>query len=362
MGEKDIELAEAARIANEEHLSAERAINDSLEHARAAGEALLSAKRLLSHGDWTPWVEKNFAASVRTARVYMRIASRWHEIEQKRQTSAVLSIDAAIKFLASVDAQEPGADESMEVPGGIVVRDALLKHFERLHLGGAVADARIERDYSSAALDPKGQVLAVVPRLAEVEPLAGPVGITDLGLLIRVLKSRSQEPGVRSPNIKLTARSNCVRVFCDDVASVDIQTHATIGSEVKRETVEKLCRVFEAPPLFDVGESVIEWYLYLRRAMAANRAEISAREDVPGGGGQIRLWCADDGKGSHVASLRFRAKYHPCAPIQVDAQLLAAVFEQMKDCCFSSEATVSDGVLGVKHLDGHRYVLSGYVD
>lgn len=94
-------LAELATEINREHEAAERAINDSLEHARRCGELLIEAKRQCEHGEWETWVESNFSASYRTAAAYMRIAKRWDDIEPKVQSSALLSIDAALRLLAA---------------------------------------------------------------------------------------------------------------------------------------------------------------------------------------------------------------------------------------------------------------------
>ena len=40
-------------------------------HAYLAGQALAEIKSRLPHGEWEPWLEKNFHGSARTARRYM---------------------------------------------------------------------------------------------------------------------------------------------------------------------------------------------------------------------------------------------------------------------------------------------------
>lgn len=95
---------------NREHEAAERAINDSLQHARRCGELLNEAKASpeIKHGEWQAWVEDNFAASYRTAAGYMRIAKRWGDLaEAKVQGLAHLGVEEALKTLAEPREPEP---------------------------------------------------------------------------------------------------------------------------------------------------------------------------------------------------------------------------------------------------------------
>jgi hypothetical protein len=62
-------------------------IKDDLEHARdaseraakpyyqSAGEKMLEAKGQLNHGEFTPWLKRNFNISVRAAQLYMNFAN-----------------------------------------------------------------------------------------------------------------------------------------------------------------------------------------------------------------------------------------------------------------------------------------------
>jgi len=47
-----------------------------VEFYRRAGEMLLEAKEQLTHGEWTPWLKRNFTLCPRTARDYMALAAR----------------------------------------------------------------------------------------------------------------------------------------------------------------------------------------------------------------------------------------------------------------------------------------------
>jgi hypothetical protein len=94
-------LTDLAAQINEHHRAAESAMRSGLEHAMEAGRLLISAKSQCPHGEWGSWLADNFEGSDRTARAYMQIAKRWPELEAKRQNSAVLSIDGALKMLAA---------------------------------------------------------------------------------------------------------------------------------------------------------------------------------------------------------------------------------------------------------------------
>jgi hypothetical protein len=70
-----------------------------LEHARRAGELLLTAKGLAGFGNFEKWVKKNCHISKRTAEDYMKIAGGWAELQSKTQNAADLSIREALKLL-----------------------------------------------------------------------------------------------------------------------------------------------------------------------------------------------------------------------------------------------------------------------
>ena len=90
----------AERI-NAEHRACETAVNSALRHAMNAGEMLSEAKASLPHGYFGPWLRANFAGSDRTARAYMRVHSRRDELDAKRQRSANLSLDGALRALST---------------------------------------------------------------------------------------------------------------------------------------------------------------------------------------------------------------------------------------------------------------------
>jgi ParB family chromosome partitioning protein len=73
-GKAEASLAELARQINAHHEAGERCRREGPQHYRACGEALLKAKKLVGHGRWMKWLEKNVRCSYRQAERYMRLA------------------------------------------------------------------------------------------------------------------------------------------------------------------------------------------------------------------------------------------------------------------------------------------------
>lgn len=105
----------AARI-NASHEACCRATGQALEHAMLCGELLAEAKADCEHGQWRLWLRDNFIGSQRTAQVYMRLAANRDAIESKAQRPAHLSVDGAMRLLATPRAVEkqPGLIEQIE--------------------------------------------------------------------------------------------------------------------------------------------------------------------------------------------------------------------------------------------------------
>ena len=94
---------------NAEHEACEKSARSAIVHAMRAGELLIEAKAQVEHGQWLPWLQDNFSGSARTSQTYIRVARHRGELESNTQTSAHLSIDAAVRMLASSKPDpEPG--------------------------------------------------------------------------------------------------------------------------------------------------------------------------------------------------------------------------------------------------------------
>ena len=99
-------MSNLADAINAEHQACKAALQATLDHAICAGDYLLQAKGELTHGQWLPWLKDNCHFSRRTAQNYMRLAEHKHRLTNA-QTSAHLSIDAALKRLAAPRPERP---------------------------------------------------------------------------------------------------------------------------------------------------------------------------------------------------------------------------------------------------------------
>jgi hypothetical protein len=65
-----------------------------VDHAIAAGEALLAAKGQVQYGQWLGWVDDHFHGSRRTAQVYMRMARNADVAHLAGQSSIKQALEA----------------------------------------------------------------------------------------------------------------------------------------------------------------------------------------------------------------------------------------------------------------------------
>jgi len=117
---------------NAEHHACEAAVRAALKHAIRCGVLLEEQKAVVPHGEWLAWLNENFDGSARVAQTYMRLSRNRQQVEElaKAQTSAHLSIDGALRALASP--REPAALEAPdEADAGEENRDAFLEHSKR---------------------------------------------------------------------------------------------------------------------------------------------------------------------------------------------------------------------------------------
>ena len=99
-------VKELPNLINAEHRLCLEAAGAAFKHAVRCGDLLIEAKSNCDHGEWTSWLQDHFDGSARSARSYMQVASNRELIESKRQSSAVLSVDGALKLLASPNESE----------------------------------------------------------------------------------------------------------------------------------------------------------------------------------------------------------------------------------------------------------------
>jgi DUF3102 family protein len=91
-------LADLAARIRIEHEACRQALKHGLEHAIAAGELLIEAKKQLKHGQWLPWLREHCRTPERTARHYMRLAKHKEQIGN----IADLTVTEAVAALAPI--------------------------------------------------------------------------------------------------------------------------------------------------------------------------------------------------------------------------------------------------------------------
>jgi hypothetical protein len=99
--EQSSSLMDLAARVKTEHEAVGSALKEGVQHAVAAGELLLEAKKQLKHGQWLSWLREHCTISERTAQLYMRCAKSRDEIEEQiRNGVADLSLSEAAAILA----------------------------------------------------------------------------------------------------------------------------------------------------------------------------------------------------------------------------------------------------------------------
>ena len=115
-------LGTIAQQINEEHRKVEAAkakvvaaVGNALQHARRAGKLLVEAKERTPYGEWLQWLKENFEGSEKTAQNYMRVHSRWPEIEQNAKSVADLTLTEALKAIAPPPATATTQDQATAI-------------------------------------------------------------------------------------------------------------------------------------------------------------------------------------------------------------------------------------------------------
>lgn len=72
------------------HEAGDKAQNSAMDCYRQAGEALLKAKALVPHGEWSGWLARHVPFVQATARRYMRIAHEWQQVKGMKSLREVI--------------------------------------------------------------------------------------------------------------------------------------------------------------------------------------------------------------------------------------------------------------------------------
>jgi hypothetical protein len=90
----------AVRIRSE-HKAAAISMVRSIQHAMAAGDLLIQAKKQLKHGHWLPWLEEHCKFSDRTAQRYIQLARHRSLLEANPSSVADLTIQGALELISA---------------------------------------------------------------------------------------------------------------------------------------------------------------------------------------------------------------------------------------------------------------------
>jgi Protein of unknown function (DUF3102) len=104
------------------------ALQGGASHIVRVGQYLARAKELIAHGEWLPWVEKNFPFKHRTAQHYIRFAESHPELVNAHP-DAHFNYQKMLKLAAPKEepADDSGeTDKPAELPT-LVVADVILE-------------------------------------------------------------------------------------------------------------------------------------------------------------------------------------------------------------------------------------------
>lgn len=119
--------------------AAERA---GLPYYRAAGDKLLEAKAQIRHGEFTPWVQRNFKIKARQARYYMALAET-----AAAQNGNALPFSSLREFIRHDTKPRPQVDASTLAAAELAERDAEAKlNTEIVQAGYRVLAAKYHPD------------------------------------------------------------------------------------------------------------------------------------------------------------------------------------------------------------------------
>lgn len=111
---------------NNHHLRALNLANSSIGYALKCGQALVDAKAQLSHGEWTPWLQRNCPGiSPRQAQKYKRLADNWESIQAKREINPedVASVEGTLSLIAEPNANANSNSHLSEAPDETVLNN-----------------------------------------------------------------------------------------------------------------------------------------------------------------------------------------------------------------------------------------------
>ena len=83
------------------HRAITLALHEALDHAMAAGDALIAAHGQVKHGEWSHWLKRHCDLRERTARRYIQLARARQVLEANRSRATDLSLAGALRLLSN---------------------------------------------------------------------------------------------------------------------------------------------------------------------------------------------------------------------------------------------------------------------
>jgi len=231
------DLAALAATVCKEHEATVLGLRFALEHAMAAGDALLKAKAALKekygHGHWLSWLKHQCNnLSERTARNYMAIAAgRTTVLEANRQRVADLSVRGALDLLKQQ--RQPSA-------GGIRTSRANPKQ-PTVAFGGLAWLTRAPLEERRHAFDGAGaRVIAeAIPPSWEMTLARNGASVGEADCCdVLVHKARRRSRKHRSERDRFDATLLCIRETCE--STVDMALPQDLESEDVTEAMDAL--------------------------------------------------------------------------------------------------------------------------
>ncbi|MDH4263684.1 MAG: DUF3102 domain-containing protein [Spirochaetia bacterium] len=107
----EIEVDPDVKLIRDYFKDIERQFNNALDNAIKIGEILTNKKNIPGgHGNFTPWINKNFDFDARTARNYMRLFEH-----QEHFKNRAIGLTEAYKELSAKQGEEPPKDAPLQI-------------------------------------------------------------------------------------------------------------------------------------------------------------------------------------------------------------------------------------------------------
>jgi len=233
-------------------------------------------------------------------------------------------------------------------------RDALISCIRHVHAGGLVEEAVFRDHFEVRALTRPGTLLVMADGLPDTEPLPHPVGLGDLGRLLRALETMTTSD---EAHIVLSFDTEAARLTMGSMYGGAVYMNTllpeTISTQVLSDTVDWIWSLVEGAASVPLTPTFIHAVLRSIPVVDAAVVTICVRPS--------RSWVVvgSESRAHHRFPFPF-AQLAVVEPFDVtlEAQLFATVLKQVTDFT-ESELIVSgpDGYLAIKE-GVYRYVIS----